>query len=598
MKVRTKLVFFLFLVILAFIMGFLIQRTIEQKRLAVLFEERKNEQEAVFDKIIEVRGSALRNLVYDYTYWDEMVNAITKEDKAWFSQMVDTSVLTNYDTTAVWIYKNDLSLAYSINNLEDAKLKDIPLPKENIKNLFFRGPFCHFFLDTSRGLMEIRGATVHPTADLERKTLPQGYFFSGHLWGKDYIAELSLLTESTIVIMRPSVKEKFFSDIKQGTVAFFRILSGPDKQPLVRLEVMIKSKAIAYLNKTYRQQFFLLLIFSGGILIFTAFSLGNIVIIPLQLISQALSTENITFIEKLEKGKDEFSGIAALIGRFFEQKMSLVNEIVQCKQTEEKLKDAYNKLKQTEAQLIQSAKMASLGQLASGVAHEINNPLTGVLNNIQLIKMEIKQKRDLNLESFRDILDAVESSASRCKKIIRSLLDFSHPSKGAFKLLFINEIIEKAISVIEQEMNLKNIFVQKELSPDLPAILGDTQLLNQVIFDIIANAQWAIEEKPTKEGGVITIKTQYAPEKNGIHISISDTGIGIPQENLDKIFEPFFTTKPVGQGTGLGLSIVHSILAQHNATIEVESQVDKGTTFRIFLPGILEKAYQRRADAE
>jgi signal transduction histidine kinase len=263
--------------------------------------------------------------------------------------------------------------------------------------------------------------------------------------------------------------------------------------------------------------------------------------------------------------------------------------IAERKKAEEKLRDAYNKLKETETQLIQSGKMASIGELASGVAHEINNPLTGVLNSVQLIKDKIEQSRDFNFEDFKKILDNIEESATRCKTIILSLLNFSRSSRGPFSLLPLNEIIEKVTVLIGREMQLEKINLEKQFQIDLPQILGDAQLLQQVIFNLLSNARWAIQESK-KKGGIITVKTRYEPEKSTVLLSISDNGIGIPKENLGKIFEPFFTTRRVGEGTGLGLSIVYSIIKKHEGSIEVESQAGKGTTFKISLPCILEKA--------
>lgn len=262
--------------------------------------------------------------------------------------------------------------------------------------------------------------------------------------------------------------------------------------------------------------------------------------------------------------------------------------IIVRKQSEEKLESAYNKLKVTEMQLIQAAKMAGIGQLAAGVAHEINNPLTGVLNNIQLVKMEVAQKKDFNIGDFKEVLDAVEQSALRCKKIVRSLLDFSRAARGPFQILSLNDVIEKAMGFIGHQVESENILIKEQLQPDLPLILGDAQLLEQSILDIIANARWAIQAKSPEEGGLITIKSKYEPEKGVVLLSISDTGIGIPKENLTKIFEPFFTTKPVGEGTGLGLSIVYTIIKQHMGAIEVESQLDQGATINISLP-VMEK---------
>jgi PAS domain S-box-containing protein len=261
-----------------------------------------------------------------------------------------------------------------------------------------------------------------------------------------------------------------------------------------------------------------------------------------------------------------------------------ISDITERKLAEAKLEKAYNELKNVQSQLIQSAKMASIGTLAGGVAHEINNPLTGVINNVQLIKMLAKEKVTFNMAEFKELLDAIEDSAHRCIKITRSLLDFSHASKGQFSSLNFNEVVEKVLVFVEHEMNLGNIKIGKQLQPDLFPVIGDHQLLQQVILDLLSNARWAINKKSDKDGGEIIIKTENDPARKGINIYVSDTGIGITEADQQKIFEPFFTTKEVGEGTGLGLAIIYNIVKIHKGQIEVQSVFGQGTLFKIFLP--------------
>lgn len=250
---------------------------------------------------------------------------------------------------------------------------------------------------------------------------------------------------------------------------------------------------------------------------------------------------------------------------------------------EARLREAYEQLKNTQSQLVQSAKMASVGQLAGGVAHEINNPLTGVLNNVQLIKMMIESKESLCIDDFKELLGVIEESAMRCKRITQSLLDFSRASKGVFVRASLNEIVEKVIALIEHELKSENIVIHKKLQPDLPGVLGDMQLLQQVVMDILVNARWAIKKRPG--GGNITLQTCHDSKNKKVHLDIADDGVGIPAENLEQIFEPFFTTKPIGQGAGLGLSIVYNIIkVHHHGTIAAESELGKGTTFKVSLP--------------
>ncbi|MFA6383731.1 MAG: PAS domain S-box protein, partial [Candidatus Omnitrophota bacterium] len=262
-------------------------------------------------------------------------------------------------------------------------------------------------------------------------------------------------------------------------------------------------------------------------------------------------------------------------------------DITDRKRSENDLKLAYEQLKEAQAQLVQSAKMASVGLLAGGVAHEINNPLTGILNNVHLIKLMAEQKKDFDLNDFKELLDAIEESSVRCTRITRSLLDFSRVSKENRQDIDLNAEIEKTVGVIEHEMKLNNIAIRRELDPSLPAVNGDIQLIQQVILDIISNAKWAIQNKKDEQDGVITIKTEYDPWYRRVYLFIFDTGIGIEKADLGRIFEPFFTTKPVGQGTGLGLAIVYNIIKDHNGTIEVQSESGQGTRFKITLPVVL-----------
>ena len=173
------------------------------------------------------------------------------------------------------------------------------------------------------------------------------------------------------------------------------------------------------------------------------------------------------------------------------------------------------------------------------------------MNNVQLIKMIVGQKQDFSLNDFKQLMDIIEESALRCVKITRSLLDFSHASKEIFQPVNLNEAVEKVIILIGYEMKLQNTVVEKELGPDLPLVLGDSQLLQQTIFDMISNARWAIHKRyQDKDGGRIVIKTFYEPDKKTVCLVISDNGIGIPKENQDKIFEPFLPPSRLAKARG------------------------------------------------
>lgn len=225
-------------------------------------------------------------------------------------------------------------------------------------------------------------------------------------------------------------------------------------------------------------------------------------------------------------------------------------------------------LTETQRKLIQSEKLASIGQLAAGVAHELNNPLANISLNAEMLMRTCKD------EVSAKKLKVIEENIASAAKIVRDLLDFSRETKLELEYLDLNEVLEKTLESLKYEM--KGIRVIENLSP-LPRILGDRVRLRQVFTNLISNAIQAMEK-----GGILAVSTRASREY--VEIKISDTGSGIPREHLSKIFDLFFTTKGVGKGTGLGLAISYSIVQKHKGLIEVESEVGKGTTFTVKLP--------------
>ncbi len=224
--------------------------------------------------------------------------------------------------------------------------------------------------------------------------------------------------------------------------------------------------------------------------------------------------------------------------------------------------------------LSQSEKLASLGRLAAGIAHEINNPLTGVLTYSHLLLKDAPpdspQKEDL---------EVIVRETTRCRQIVKELLDFARERKSERKPTDLNGVIRNTISLVENQVSLHKVEIRTELDPELPEIPIDANQIQQVFTNLALNATEAMPE-----GGAITIATSSAENERFVTAEVSDTGTGIPEENLSKIFDPFFTTKEKGTGTGLGLAVTYGIIERHHGTIEVRSEVGKGTTFIIRLP--------------
>ncbi|UCD17351.1 MAG: HAMP domain-containing protein [Candidatus Zixiibacteriota bacterium] len=285
--------------------------------------------------------------------------------------------------------------------------------------------------------------------------------------------------------------------------------------------------------------------------------------------------------------QDEIGQLSESFNRMIESLKQSQDEIEEYNRTlEEKIIERTRELEDAQAQLIQSEKMAALGQLAAGVAHELNNPLGGILGYAQFtlekmekVSLETISVRDL--ESYQRYLKDIESQSRRCKTIVQNLLKFSRSSNAVeFEDISINQVMEETLTFIEHQLMMKQIMLVRELGPNLPHIRGNAGQLQQVFTNIIINAMHASES-----GSEISIHTRYLPPlgefPGAVEICITDQGIGIGEENLKKVFEPFFTTKEVGKGTGLGLSVSYGIIKEHGGEVKIKSKLGEGTTFTI-----------------
>ena len=239
----------------------------------------------------------------------------------------------------------------------------------------------------------------------------------------------------------------------------------------------------------------------------------------------------------------------------------------------------HQELEATHHQLVQAEKIASLGRMSAGVAHEINNPLAGILIYAELLERELAQDAPI-----RENVEVIISQTMRCQQIVNRLLDFSRQSLGEKKLLDVNEILHRCVELVRHQAFFHNIKIKEDLDTGLPQIIGDPGQLQQVFTNLLLNAADAISGS-----GLITLTSRPAWHGNGVVLQFCDSGCGIPEEIRDKIFEPFFTTKPPGKGTGLGLSIVYGVIQRHGGSIQAYSPPGGGTVFTVTLPLVSEE---------
>ena len=278
-------------------------------------------------------------------------------------------------------------------------------------------------------------------------------------------------------------------------------------------------------------------------------------------------------------------------------KMVVVSrDITDRKHAEEEIRTAYRNLRDAQTQLIQSEKLASIGQFAAGIVHDLKNPLGIVLTGTELL-LGMERTRDINWEVFAESIRLMRESVERANKMVQGLLSLSRREELKLTPEEMNTVVARAGELVKKEQPGANVGISQDLMTDAPRVLIDRDQMEQVLINLISNAiqamphggsiRLATSMTRVKEGGPRVgkrITDFFRPQDEALVVEIADTGPGMPKETLEKIFEPFFTTKPRGQGTGLGLAIVRSIIEGHRGVVEATSQVGQGTTFRIILP--------------
>ena len=298
--------------------------------------------------------------------------------------------------------------------------------------------------------------------------------------------------------------------------------------------------------------------------------------------SLKLRFENRNLIQYLESTKDRLEA----------NNLRMESEISERRQTEDELKQAYEELQATQTQLVQAAKLASIGELASGIAHELNQPLMVIRSTSQYIQRLIG-KQTLDIDELEECLEPVEKNTKRMMNIINHLRVFSRQSPSKFSPQDVNAIVESAVDMVQAQLRLHSIKVELNLSAGLPKVMGDYNRLEQVFLNLITNARDAIQERIQKEEtqapgiektyGHLVVTTSAVDGKGTVNVVVGDNGCGISNADIGKVFDPFYTTKPEGKGTGLGLSISYGIIKEHGGRINVKESGPDGTTFRVTL---------------
>ncbi len=235
-----------------------------------------------------------------------------------------------------------------------------------------------------------------------------------------------------------------------------------------------------------------------------------------------------------------------------------------------------HELEEHQDQLVQSRKIAAVGTLTSGIAHELNNPI----NNIVLTAESLKEDfRDLSQEEAMGLIQDIMTQSERASEIVKGLLDFSRAERPEFEALSIGTVVQDTLKLVRNQLTLSGINVEQDIPGTLPPIRGEKKSLQQVFLNLFINAIQAM-----LDGGTLQISAHPSPDGQWMVIDVTDTGVGIDPEHLSQIFDPFYTTEQVGRGTGLGLSVTYGIVEKHGGHIEVKSRIGAGATFTVTLP--------------
>lgn len=694
MKLQTRLNVLAVFCMLAFASLAFFAGALESDRLSAIFRAEDSAWNAAFDKTLGLVQRSLETFAYDYTYWDEMVNFLKTGDREWAKANIKEPLAT-YKADAAWVYSKDRALFYATAAPDDESLKELPMAWSAISDLFANSPFCHFYAKTPKGLIEVRGATIHPTGDVARLTEPAGYFFAGRLWDERYLAELADLAGMSVSVtpIARSGGLQYDSDPGKGMISSSRALKNWDGIVIMRLNILKQSESIRAFSRASSRMVTLIVIYSIVLLVVLLVAFNRWISRPIGTIAKAVVDKRPVEDSRFLDQNDEFSAIAQMMNRFFEQKEQLTSEIVghrkaasQLQLSEEKFakafrvnpnpmaifmrddgkfldandafasltghsrnrithqtieglgilsqerrvalmqmlrvegrihnleldiitasgetrnwlfsastievgrdkiilavandvterKKAQSELDAAQKQLVQSEKMAALGRFASGLAHEVKNPLAILLGGMEYLKQKLSGAEP----EIREALGKMREAVMRANAILKDMLSFAKPSKLVYEKVHPNTVVRDAIAFVElfkHKSDTAGVRLKEELSEEGICIEADKNQIQQALFNVLLNA---IEAIPAS--GEVVVRT-YRSGQSCI-IEVEDTGSGIAKEDLSKIFEPFFTTKRGQRGTGLGLPIVKTIVERHKGTIAIESEIGRGTKVIISLP--------------
>ncbi len=552
MKVRARLSLLGAVMVVFFALTLAAAWRLERQRAALLVQGLAGEEEAVFGRLLDLKAASLRAFASDYTFWDDMVHFVQSPSRRWAVENIDTALGT-FGADAAWVYRTDASLVYAVNETKDPGLDVLPMAGKDLPQLFARGRFIHFFLESRRTPVEIVGATIHPTSDPKRTSAPRGYFFVARLWDEKFVEDLSTLVGGPVHLLRPGEKEGHErAESRPGVVMFTRDLEHWRGVPVWQVHVSKESPVIREVDRVSRFLFLLMLYFAFVAVVVPGILLIRWVNRPLQKITRSLEAADPAALERLPEERNEFGELAGVVRRFLGQ--------------EELLRQA-----KADAERANLAKSDFLSQMS----HELRTPLNAILGFAQLLEMD-------NLgPDQRESVSYILNSGRHLLNLINEVLDIARIEAGRLKVTLepvrIADVAEETFALMTPLAQKAGVRLENgDTGGAGPRILADRQRVAEVLLNLLANGI-----KYNRRGG--RVRLSWTESSDGrVRVSVQDTGAGIAPEQMERLFTPF---ERLGaehlkvEGSGLGLALSKRLVEAMGGTMGADSVPGEGSTF-------------------
>jgi signal transduction histidine kinase len=554
-------------VVLVCAVMFFAQEVSEREYASFMLRNTLQEKEVYFNKILDLKGESLKAFVWDYSYWDEMLNFVKTGDKTWAEINLATGLAT-YKFQAIWVLRPDLSEVYSYNNLDNPALQRLPIKGAALSSLLARDKFPHFFTVLPEGLMEVRGAPVQPSADTGRKSAPQGYLFVGRLWTPETVKEIADLSDCTLSLVRPDIQAKAggSTDMHEGSVRFSRVLKGWDGQTVMKMDVLSKSNIMTEHANFQRKRAWLLGGSLCGIVVLFALLTAIWIVRPIKSISRSLDLADPSTIESLKEDDTDIGRLAQMAEMFFHQREELERELKEREAAEHQNVRLIMDLQRRSKEFQEFAYIA---------AHDLQSPVRKVVSFGRLLEKSLKDR--LTGEDLENLNFIIEG-AKRMEKMNDCLLYYYTVTASG------RPLVPVRLSEVTGKVLTSGILAAVERAGGSVSTAGadlwvkaDKVQLFELLHNLLENAMKFNVDGSAPELKIFTDVT----DEGTIRVSVQDSGIGIDEMYHDKIFKMFYRLDISGkyEGNGIGLAVCRSIVKAMGGDMGLNSVPGKGSTF-------------------